>query len=149
MNDSDDLYLVIVEGAIYKEDRYLLITRGPEEEFAAGVLAFPGGKVDGNTVADAVLESTLRREICEEVGVEVGESMTYVESVSFEGNSIYCLGVVFLCEYRSGTPRIDDPGEVAAIHWMTAQDVLNHPDAPPWLKQSITRAERIRTRLAD
>jgi 8-oxo-dGTP diphosphatase len=111
------------------------------------VLAFPGGKVDGGTLATDILESTLRREIQEEAGIEVGESMTYVESVSFEGNGVYCLSVVFLCEYRSGTPRIDDPGEVAAIHWMTAQNVLDHPDAPPWLKQSIAKAERIRTRL--
>jgi hypothetical protein len=40
------LYIVNVEGAIYLEDRYLLIVRGPGEDHAAGALSLVGGKVD-------------------------------------------------------------------------------------------------------
>ena len=137
-------FIVNVEGAIFKDGRYLLITRGAEETHAAGTLSLVGGKVEADASRN-VLEETLRREIQEEVGIEIKADLTYVESNSFvadDGDRV--VDVVFLCFYKSSTPTIADPGEVAAIHWMTPDEIRSHLQVPPWTRQSIERAEHIR-----
>lgn len=135
-------YVVNVEGAIVREGRYLLIVRGAAEAHAPETLGLPGGKVEGELVADDVLEATLRRELAEEVGVEVGAECRYVESTAFRADDgAPVLDVVFLCRHRRGTPTAGDPEEVAAIVWLTAAEVAAHPQAPPWTRRSITRAE--------
>lgn len=138
-------YIVNVEAAILKDDRYLMIIRGEQDSHAPGVLAMPGGKVENAGNAEDILEETLRREIDEEVGIEVQPDMVYVESKAFtadDGDPV--VDVVFLCRYKSGTPTIGDPGEVAAIHWMTAKEIDKHPKTPPWTRQSIELAEKKR-----
>lgn len=142
-----DLYIVNVEGAVCDGDRYLLVVRGPAEDHAAGMLALIGGKLEERDGYDA-LESTLRREIREEAGVEVAAEMVYVHSNVFAtDDGTLVTDIVFLCRYAGGEPRIGDPGEVAEIRWMTAAEILADPDAPPWLKISIERAERVRVQV--
>ncbi len=137
-------YIVNVEAAIVKDGRYLMIVRGEGDSHAPGALAMPGGKVENVRQLDDVLEETLRREVREEVGVEVTD-IQYIESKAFvadDGDPV--VDVVFLCRYESGTPAISDPGEVAAMHWMTAGEIAEHPKTPPWTRQSIELAEQKR-----
>ncbi|MBZ0278938.1 MAG: NUDIX hydrolase, partial [Anaerolineae bacterium] len=55
--------------------------------------------------------------------------------------------VVFLCAYRDGEARIFDPDEVAAIHWMSAEEVQDDPTAPVWTKRDTQAAEAKRLKL--
>jgi 8-oxo-dGTP pyrophosphatase MutT (NUDIX family) len=140
-------YIVNVEAAIVDDGRYLIIVRGPEESHAPGALSLPGGKVEGSGSVPGVLEATLRREIVEEVGIEVHDEMAYLESNAFvadDGEPV--VDIVFLCRYKRGTPTIADPGEVVAIQWMTPKEILTHQKIAPWTRQSIERAERVRAR---
>ena len=137
-------YIVNVEGAVVKDGRYLMIVRGEGEEYAAGVLAFPGGKVEDDEMASSVLEETVRRELREEVDIEVGDEMVYVDSASFVAGDDPVIDVVFLCSYRSGEPRACDPEEVASVQWMTQAEILAHPKLPPWMGPIIKRVERAR-----
>lgn len=139
-----DLYIVNIEGAIVRDGRYLLVVRGPEEDHAAGSLALVGGKLEGTDERLHACEDTLRREIREEVGVEVSE-LVYLHNNVFGVPPV--LDVVFLCRYSAGEPAIHDPGEVAEIVWLTAEEALAHPAAPPWLRPQIEHAESIRQRL--
>ena len=140
----DHRYIVNVEGAVVKDGRYLMIIRGEGEEHAAGVLAFPGGKVEDNERASNVLEETVRRELREEVDVEVGDEMVYVDSGSFVEGDDPVVDVVFLCRYLSGEPRACDPEEVASVQWMTQSEILAHPKSPPWMAPIINRVEQVR-----
>jgi 8-oxo-dGTP diphosphatase len=138
-------YLVNVEAAILHEGRYLMIVRGPRESHAAGGMAFPGGKVEGAGSADDILEETLRREVREEVGIEVGQQMAYLQSSAFVTDSGEpVIDVVLLCCLERGVPRVADPDEVSAIQWMVADELLAHPRVPIWTKRSIRRAEAVR-----
>lgn len=141
------MYIVNVEGAIYRDGRYLLVVRGAEEEHAVGDLSLVGGKVEGSEPVENALEDTLRREIREEVGVEVEDELVYLYSSRFGANNDLVIDVVFLCHYQSGTPTIFDPGEVAEIMWLTAAEVEEHPKAQPWTRGFIQKAERMRLRL--
>lgn len=137
-------YIVNVEGAIVKDSRYLMIIRGEGEEHAAGVLAFPGGKVEDNEMASRVLEETLRRELREEVDVEIDDEIVYVDSGAFVAGDDPVVDIVFLCRYQSGKPRACDPEEVAAVQWMTLNEILTHPKSPPWMSPIIERVEKVR-----
>jgi len=134
-------FVVNVEGVISDGDRYLMAFRSEQEAHAGGTLAFAGGKVEGTDMGN-VLEETLRREIREEVGVEV-DDLVYVESHSF-GQAPPCVDVVFLCRYLSGTPTAVDPAEVSAVRWMTLGEVLAHPKTPPWIAHSLQAADEKR-----
>jgi len=144
----DNLYVFNVEGAVTRQGRYLLIVRGDEEEHAAGTLSLVGGGVDkGVGELRDVIEVTLRREIREEVGLEIGE-LAYVSSNAFltsQGDPV--IDIVFLCQYVGGEPTISDPGEVASTHWLTAVEVEAWPGVPPWTLASISRVEAVRVKL--
>ena len=139
-------YIVNVEGVVVRssDGRYLMIVRGAGESYLPGVLTLPGGKVEDAGSEDGILEDTLRREIREEVGVEVHDDMVYVESKSFVAEGDPVVDVVFLCRYHSGEAAVGDPDEVASVHWMTADEILRHPKTPPWTRQSIELAEKKR-----
>jgi 8-oxo-dGTP diphosphatase len=141
-------YIVNVEAAIVRGEQYLLIVRGASESHAPGMLSLPGGKVEhaGNTVA--VLEDTLRREVREEVGVEVEDALAYLESTAFvadDGEPV--INVVFLCRYRAGDAHPAASEEVAQVVWMTAAELLADPRTPPWTRRSVEKAEQHRASL--
>ena len=118
-----------------------MILRGEGESHAAGTLSMPGGKVEPNEIGNDVLEVALKREIREEVGLEVS-SMTYLESKSFiadDGESV--VDIVFFCSCKEGEAVIGDPEEVAEVSWLSAQEVYDHPQTPPWIRRSIEKAE--------
>lgn len=143
-----DRYIVNVETAILKGDRYLMIVRGDGESHAPGTLGMPGGKVEGTDVIANVLEETARREIQEEVAIEVEDDLVYIESKFFvtdDGDPV--IDIIFLCRSRSGKPAIVDRAEVAELAWMTAREVLAHKKTPPWTRSSIELTERRRVEL--
>lgn len=139
------MFVVNVEGAIERNGRYLMIVRGPEESHAPGALSFPGGKVEPTDESENALESTLLREISEEVGVEILKEITYVESRLFDmddGRKV--LNVLFLCHIGVGTPSVGSQ-EVQSIRWMTPKQILRN--RPPWFKDStMQRVEEARQR---
>lgn len=138
-------FIVNIEAAVINDaGDYLMIIRGEEETHAAGTLAMPGGKVELSDVGDDIFEATARREVLEETGITISDDITYVESKLFiaeDGDPV--IDVVMLCHYRSGEPMISDPGEVAAIEWMTSAAIYAHPKTLPWTRHSIELTETL------
>ncbi|WHX31688.1 NUDIX domain-containing protein [Brevibacillus agri] len=134
------MFIVNVEGAICRDDKWLVITRSTKEEHAGGTLSLVGGKVDVEGNALEILERTVKRELYEEVGIEIKDAVTFVYSSSFVTNDgCNVINMVFLCEYDRGTAHSKSPDEVEAVHWMTYDEIMNHPKAPLWTKESIRR----------
>ena len=138
-------YVVNVEAAIYKNDKWLIIKRSEKEEHALGLLAMVGGKVETKIAKKNILEETLIREIMEEVGIEVSKTLHYVESKSFISDKAQAvIDIVFLCKNQSGEPKCMSVDEVSEIYWMSSTEILENKCAPIWLKESIEKAENIR-----
>lgn len=135
------MYIVNVEGAVFQGEKWLVIKRSAKEEHAGGTLSLVGGKVELEANTLDILEKTVKREIYEEVGIEVKQNPKYLYSSSFTlANGQHVLNIVFLCEYDKGTAHCKSPDEVEEVHWMTYEQIMCHPDAPPWTKESIQRA---------
>ncbi len=78
----------------------------------------------------------------------MSSELEYVRSVAFSMNDgTPVVDVLFLGEYVEGEPHITDPGEVAEIRWMTAQEILAHDKTQPWLKNAIAQVEALRRQL--
>ncbi|UOQ46851.1 NUDIX domain-containing protein [Gracilibacillus caseinilyticus] len=138
------MFIVNVEGAIRKNDKWLIIKRSQKEEHAGGLLSLVGGKVELEVSCSDVLEETLKREIFEEVGVTIYDNLDYVHSTSFiTDQGKHVVDVVFLCGFQSGEEVPKSPDEVEEIVWLSSYEVATHPNAPVYLKESIARAAKM------
>lgn len=85
------------------------------------MLAGVGGKVEGEDAGPDVLERAARREVAEEVGLDLtGIDITYVESTCFvtdDGDPL--INVVF----SGHLPATTSPEEAAALTWLTPPDL--------------------------
>jgi len=110
-------FFVNVQIAAVRDEKYLTIIRGSEENVSAGLRPLPGGKADPELLADGAFETTARRELMEEVGVAVLDPVVYVRRMTFE--VIGRLGVnrghgaVEIGRRIPGQPRRSRPGGLA------------------------------------
>ena len=142
MSDKAPEFVVNVQCAVIRDGRYLMIVRGDGVGHAPGVLAFPGGKVEIEDGPSNVLERTALREVLEETGVRVSSNLRYIRSETFViTGGQPAVDVLFLGDYESGEPTIDDSAEVADIRWMATEEILLHPKTPPWLKESVEQVQ--------
>lgn len=142
-----EMFFINVEGAVFRDDKWLLIRRSTKEAHAGGELSLVGGTVDHEGDSLDILERTLHRELLEEVGIEVNEFMQYVRNTSFvlpDGREV--VDIVFLCEWEKGEPYAKSPDEVESIHWMTTEEIISHDDIQYYLRDSILAADALRTR---
>ncbi|MFD0594260.1 NUDIX domain-containing protein [Catellatospora coxensis] len=110
-------------------------------------MAGVGGKVDlpaGSVIPD-VLEQTARREVAEEIGVDLtGVPLTYIESSLFttdDGDLV--VNVVFAAPLPTDAePFPASPDEVAAIVHLTFDEADADPNLPPWLRRSLRLATK-------
>ena len=125
-------YVVNVDVAVHDDDTYLLIERAASEDHAAGQLAFPGGKLEAPPGTDGAIAATARREVREEVGLELGP-VEYVCSRTFRADDgTRCLNVVTRAPRAGGTATAREPDEVAAVHWLTPAEVRSR-EPPAYL----------------
>jgi len=137
------MFVVNVEGAIRRNEKWLLIRRSEKEEHAGGALSLVGGKCEIEGDSSDILERTLKREVFEEVGSEITD-IKYVNSSSFVTESgINVIDIVFLCQHKSGEPYAKSIEEVDDVVWMTTSEVLAHTELPTFLKENIKLAEKI------
>ncbi len=138
-------YVVNVEVYLHRDDRWLLIRRSARESHAPGALAGVGGKLDigGQGSQGDVLELTARREVAEEVGVDLtGVELAYVTNSYFvtdDGDPV--VNVVLAGAMPAGAePRVAAPDEVAGIVWLTLAETESDPFCPLWTLHALRRA---------
>ncbi len=139
--------VVNVEVAVVRDGKYLATIRGGGEEYGTGWLGFPGGKVDPDPAAANVLEETARREVREEVGLDLDDPIVYVESHTFAIGEEIVLDVVMLARSPSGDPYVAAPDEVAGIEWLPFEALRDDPRTQPWTRDSLVLIERKRQEL--
>lgn len=132
-------FVVNVECAIECDERFLLIRR-PQGVHAEGLLSFPGGKFeekDGNGCDDVLIQAA-KREVYEEVGLEIPEdAFEYVTSSCFvdsKNPSNMVVDMIFHCKLPSIPEELNvSKREVPEYFWLTIDECRSAENCPEWL----------------
>lgn len=133
-------FVVNVEVFLRRDNHWLLIRRGGAMSHAAGTISGVGGKVELDAFGEDVFESTGRREVAEEVGVDLTDvPLRYVSSDMFiTGDGDPVINVVLTGEApANATPYPAAPDEVAEVLWLTLEQAECHPNCPEWIRRSL------------
>lgn len=129
--------LIVSAVALIDPDNRVLIAQRPEGKPMAGLWEFPGGKVQ----AGETPEAALRRELHEELGIEVCETcLAPFSFASHTYDTFHLLMPLFICRNWDGEPT---PKENQKLAWVRAGALKNYPmpeaDIPliPWLRDFL------------
>jgi 8-oxo-dGTP diphosphatase len=140
---NSEVYAVTVCVMIQRGDTWLLVVRAPKVSYAPNMIGMIGGHVDLIRPLADVLEETARREVAEEVGVDLSEmSLRYLESEFFitDGGERQ-ITVTFTTQAPPDIePYVNAPDELVEVGWWTLDDLEADPRCPPWLPGLIRRA---------
>lgn len=104
-----------------KGERFLIIKRSDKEIAYPGKWSFPGGKLEkGETVLQ-----TLRREVLEEVGLEIEDHKKYLKDYTFvrpDGHNV--IGFVFLVKAKS--ERINLSKDFDDYRWVYPKELNSY-----------------------
>ncbi len=138
MTKEIPLHVVFAEARIKKDDKYLLAKRSSKDDQAAGTWAVPWGKVEME-LGHNIIETSLKREILEEVGVEIFDNLEYLNSWWFYRSSWdHVVALSFLAKYKSGEALpLEDQDEV---RWVTIEELKTLLTEKHW-EDTIIRIE--------
>lgn len=111
----------VVVAILHRGGKVLICQRRMEDRFG-GLWEFPGGKREG----EESLEACLRREVREELGIEV-RPLRVLESLDHEYPDIHVRLIPFLCQLERGEPRA-----LAAqqVRWVELAELKEHAFPP-------------------
>jgi 8-oxo-dGTP pyrophosphatase MutT (NUDIX family) len=137
------LYAVTVCVLIHRGDGWLLVVRSPNVAYAPSMIGMIGGHVEATDPLTDVLESSARREVAEEVGVDLSEvALRYLESEFFiTDHGERQITVTFTAQAPTGIePYVNAGDELIEVGWWTVDDLETDPRCPSWLPALIHRA---------
>lgn len=109
-------FRIVLACAIIKNEKVLLGKRSEDEDVLPGYWGLPGGNITTIGNIQDIIEKELKREMLEEVGVEIG-NIEYVESHSHEKQII---NMFFVAEIIDGEPKALD--ETEEIGWFSFEE---------------------------
>jgi ADP-ribose pyrophosphatase YjhB (NUDIX family) len=134
--DNAQFHIVAVKAWIEKNNKFLLAKRGLHELHKPNTWSLPGGKVENETEEPNILQKTLKREIKEEVGIDVTDDIELVYNNSFiRTDGAHVVMLTFLCHYKSGEAEpIEDTSKVK---WLSIEELKKFKEAEDFLKREI------------
>ncbi len=133
--ENQYLHEVAITAIIIKDGKYLITRRSPDKKRFPGKWTVPGGKMETNDYLVLpkdtqfywynVLERTLRREVKEEVGIDIDhiEYVTSLATVHDDGSP--SLVISCAADYVSGEVKLQ-PGESDDFAWVSLEEAKGH-----------------------
>ena len=129
-------YIVVVNAVIINNENKILISkRSDDEDVLPGFYCVPGGKVEEGKNTLNVLETAIKREVREEVGIEVEVLDMFDSHIGKEDGNIH---IYFKCKHVSGTPTALDG--TAEVYWMTLEEIKKLDKKSPMLYENCLKA---------
>ncbi|MBU3913149.1 MAG: NUDIX domain-containing protein [Nanoarchaeota archaeon] len=134
--DKDKAHYVVATCIIVKDGKYLIAKRSMEEKAFPGKWTVPGGKLETRDYINReydtpagkqwynVIEDLVKREVREEVSLEIG-SLGYVTSLTFiRHDGIPTLVISLFASHSSGDVVLSD--ELTEYKWVTLEEAKNY-----------------------
>ncbi|MDB4992152.1 MAG: hydrolase [Parcubacteria group bacterium] len=134
-----DLHRIAITGIIWKQDedgsrKYLITKRSPTKKAWPNRWTVPGGGIETTDYMAGeatfqnsespqwynAVETTLRREIREEVGLEVSDIQYLLDVAFIRPDGIPAIVLSFYCKYASGEVVLDE--DATEFAWITAAE---------------------------
>jgi len=131
-NMSERNHHVAVTGIIIKDRKYLIVKRAGNREKFNNLWSVPGGKIEKKDYEKSkdtsehwynVLENNLRREVKEEVGLEI-KNIKYLTSLTFMKGEVPVLVVSFYADYDKGEVVLDE--ESVDYEWVSLEEAKEY-----------------------
>src|SRR3989338_8258356 len=135
MEQNQYLHEVVITAIVVKDGKYLITKRAPDKKRFPGMWTVPGGKMETDDYLQLpkdtehywynVLERTLRREVKEEVGIEINniEYVTSLATVHADGSPSLVISCV--ADYVSGEVKLQ-AGETVEFAWVSLEEAKNY-----------------------
>jgi 8-oxo-dGTP pyrophosphatase MutT (NUDIX family) len=135
MENNQYLHEIAITAIIAKDGKYLIVRRSPEKKRFPGMWVVPGGRLEAKDYLELpkdtehywynVLERTLKREVQEEVGLEI-ENIEYVTSLAtVHADGAPSLVISCVADYVSGDVRLEE-GETVEYAWVSLEEAKNY-----------------------
>ncbi len=131
---NKELHRITSTAIIYRDGRYLITKRSPNKKSFPDRWTVPGG---GLEVTDYInfpknkaglwynaLDKSLRREIKEEVNLEVGDLKYLLEFTFIRHDNIPVITFSFYCDWKSGEVKLNE--ENVDYQWVTLEEAKNY-----------------------
>jgi NADH pyrophosphatase NudC (nudix superfamily) len=135
------VYRITTAAVIYDPQKgFLLGKRSHKEDTVPGLWSLPAGKLESGGPAEDVLEDNLRKEVWEEIGVEITDPK-YFDSHMWTDKDPYKLTIVFTTQIASGEPKPMDPEEVSEVGWFKLKEIESL-NLPPHVLRVLRKANK-------
>lgn len=135
MEQNQHLHEVAITAIVVKDNKYLITKRSPNKKRFPGMWTVPGGKMETSDYLRLpkdtehywynVLERTLRREVKEEVGIDI-ENIEYVTSLAtVHSDGGPSLVISCMADYASGDIKLN-PEESSAYAWVNLEEAKKY-----------------------
>lgn len=130
-------HVVAVFAFVEKNGKILLSKRSSKDPQAPGVWSVPGGKVESEE-GENILLKTLKREVLEEVGINIEDDVKLFWNEGFRRISgHHVLGLSYLCKWKSGIAKpLEHQDEV---RWFTKRQLENFPELPNYFRARVKK----------
>jgi 8-oxo-dGTP diphosphatase len=132
---SQNLHEVAITAIIVKDGKFLVTRRSPTKKRFPGLWTVPGGRLETKDFVEFpkdtpdywynVLERVLRREVKEEVGLEI-RNIEYVTSLAaMHKDGVSSLVISCMAEWESGDVVLEE-GECDAYVWISLEEAKEY-----------------------
>ncbi len=148
-----DLHRIVTTALVYRPDfTYLVTKRAPHKKVMPGKWTIPGGGLEvddyintpsstkGSKQWYGALENTIRREIKEEVNLEIGTPEFFVDYTFIRSDGIPVLGLSYFAPYIDGEVKLDE--DATGFAWISIDKVGDY-DFIDGIAEEIRKVDKI------
>jgi len=148
---NKELHRVTSTAIIYQDNKFLITKRSPQKKAFPNKWTVPGGGLETDDYVNSpqktsagqwyfAIENSLRREIKEEVNLEVGKLKYLLDLTFVRPDGVPCIVLSYYGAYKSGEIKLDEDSVEYA--WVTYEEAKDY-DLIDGILEEIEMVDRI------
>lgn len=131
---NQELHRIALTAIIYKGNKFLITKRSDNKKAFPGKWTVPGGGLETDDYTNTqptfdnqwylAVENALRRELREEVGLEIEKPQFLLDLCLIRPDGIPVVVLSYMAEYKSGNVKLDE--DSTEFVWVTYEEAKNY-----------------------